>query len=155
MTLLGWGLCGAHLCIGRDGKHVCYVSVYIYIRSYACVGVKWIVIFPLTVAWPRYTTPRYRLTASSQFHHRFVIAPPFTNFRAEDKDKLSETRYLPYIPPAYVADTVSFFKDKNKVDNLLALIFGPQNSTDSYEDRVEYQKRFELYQFLKQVWRGA
>ncbi|CAG9481826.1 conserved Plasmodium protein, unknown function [Plasmodium vivax] len=69
---------------------------------------------------------------------------------AEEKDKLAETRYLPYIPPAYVADTVSFFKDKNKVDNLLSLIFGPQNSTDSHEDRVEYQKRFELYQFLKQ-----
>ncbi|GAW80059.1 hypothetical protein, conserved [Plasmodium gonderi] len=69
---------------------------------------------------------------------------------AEDKDKLAETRYLPYIPPAYISDTVSFFKDKNKVDNLLSLIFSPQNSTDTYEDRVEYQKKFEMYQILKQ-----
>ncbi|CRG97373.1 conserved Plasmodium protein, unknown function [Plasmodium gallinaceum] len=68
----------------------------------------------------------------------------------DEKEKLSETRYLPYIPPAYVVDTVSFFKDKNKLDNLLSLIFSPKNSTDSYEDRVEYQKNFEIYQILKE-----
>ncbi|SBS84464.1 hypothetical protein POVCU1_010830 [Plasmodium ovale curtisi] len=69
---------------------------------------------------------------------------------AEDKDKQAETRYLPYIPPAYVVDTVAFFKDKSKVDNLLSLIFSPQNATDTYEDRVEYQKKFEMYQILKE-----
>ncbi|VWU49036.1 conserved protein, unknown function [Hepatocystis sp. ex Piliocolobus tephrosceles] len=68
----------------------------------------------------------------------------------ENRDKLEETRYLPYIPPAYVHDTVSFFKDKTKVDILLSLIFSPQNATDSYEDRVEYQKNFEIYQILKE-----
>lgn len=67
----------------------------------------------------------------------------------KDKDKESEKRYLPYIPPAYVVDTVTFFRDKNKLDSLLSLIFSPQNSTDSYEDRVEYQKKFEVYQILK------
>ncbi|SOV15243.1 conserved Plasmodium protein, unknown function [Plasmodium sp. gorilla clade G2] len=66
-----------------------------------------------------------------------------------DKDKLLETRYLPYIPPAYVVDTVSFFKDKSKLDYLLALIFSPKNPTDTYEDRVEYQKRFEIYEHLR------
>ncbi|KAI4838001.1 hypothetical protein MKS88_003423 [Plasmodium brasilianum] len=68
----------------------------------------------------------------------------------ENQENLSETRYLPYIPPAYVVDTVSFFKDKSKVDNLLSLIFSPKNSTDTYEDRKEYQKKFEMYQILKE-----
>ncbi|CRG99217.1 conserved Plasmodium protein, unknown function [Plasmodium relictum] len=68
----------------------------------------------------------------------------------DEKDKICETRYLPYIPPAYVIDTVSFFKDKNKLDNLLSLIFSPKNPTDSYEDRVEYQRNFEVYQILKE-----
>ncbi|SCM08140.1 conserved Plasmodium protein, unknown function [Plasmodium chabaudi adami] len=68
----------------------------------------------------------------------------------EAKKDLSETRYLPYIPPAYVIDTASFFKDKTKLDSLLSLIFSPQNANDTYEDRVEYQKRFELYQLLKE-----
>lgn len=69
----------------------------------------------------------------------------------EAKSDLSETRYLPYIPPAYVIDTASFFKDKSKLDSLLSLIFSPQNANDTYEDRVEYQKKFELYQLLKEV----
>lgn len=74
-----------------------------------------------------------------------------TNENVEDREQSNsnEIRYLPYIPPAYVADTVSFFKDKNKLNNLLSLLFSPSNSSDTYEDRLEYQKRFERYQYLK------
>eukprot|EP00386_Alphamonas_edax_P005801 GDKI01018934.1.p1 GENE.GDKI01018934.1~~GDKI01018934.1.p1 ORF type:complete len:236 (-),score=10.35 GDKI01018934.1:218-925(-) len=64
--------------------------------------------------------------------------------------EVTEIRLVPYLPPELVKETVSFFSAKPKLKGLLDLLFSPIAPTDTETERLEYQRRWEAYDEVKQ-----
>lgn len=60
-------------------------------------------------------------------------------------------RYVPYIPPQFVVETVKFLQSKNNIKSLLDVIFSPRNPRDKEQDRVTYTRAWERYKEEKRV----
>lgn len=76
---------------------------------------------------------------------------------SKDKEKrkaqqtVGITRYVPYIPPALVTDTVSSLKDRESLAEVLDLVCSPIAPSDSQEDRQLFQATKEAYRTFQEA----
>ncbi|GFE52658.1 hypothetical protein BaOVIS_000620 [Babesia ovis] len=80
---------------------------------------------------------------------RVPLRKPAKPAKKDDRKKAQPTvgitRYVPYIPPALVSDTVGALKDRESLAEILDLICSPIGPTDTFEDRELYQRVVEAY----------
>ncbi|EKX73451.1 conserved hypothetical protein [Theileria equi strain WA] len=70
--------------------------------------------------------------------------------KPKTQEKVGVTRYLPYLPPGLVVDTVKSLKERESLSEILDLIFSPLKPTDTQEERVLYQNVYSSYKAYKQ-----
>lgn len=73
-----------------------------------------------------------------------------TNQQWEQRKTLAR-RYVPYIPPQFVVETVQFLQSKNNVRSLLDIIFSPRSPRDEETDRRTYTRTWERYKEEKRL----
>lgn len=61
------------------------------------------------------------------------------------------TRYVPYIPPALVSDTVGALKDRESLSEVLDLVCSPVAPADTKEDRELFQQTAEAYRAFQEA----
>lgn len=80
---------------------------------------------------------------------RLPLRKPTKPLKEKDKKKtqptVGVTRYVPYIPPALVSDTVTALKDRESLAEILDLICSPVAPGDTQEDRALFQRTLEVY----------
>eukprot|EP00371_Babesia_bovis_P000059 XP_001608706.1 hypothetical protein [Babesia bovis T2Bo] len=86
---------------------------------------------------------------------RMPMRKPSKPTKKDDKKKTQQTvgitRYVPYIPPALVTDTVGALKDRESLAEILDLICSPIGPTDTLDDRKLYQRVTEAYRTYKHM----
>ncbi|GIX62304.1 uncharacterized protein BcabD6B2_17390 [Babesia caballi] len=89
------------------------------------------------------------VTRISPGNCRVPMRKPAKPGKEKDKRKaqptVGVTRYVPYIPPALVSDTLSALKDRESLAEVLDLVCSPAAPADSEEDRALFQRVSEAY----------
>lgn len=67
------------------------------------------------------------------------------------KRAVEKTKYVPYIPPHLLAETVTFLEKKTNIFSLLDIICSPRKPVETPEQREQFTRAWEAYKENKRV----
>ncbi|CDR96144.1 hypothetical protein, conserved [Babesia bigemina] len=89
--------------------------------------------------------------ASCSLPMRKPAKPNKDKDRKKAQQTVGITRYVPYIPPSLVSDTVGALKDRESLAAVLDLVCSPVAPAESSEDRALFQRVAEAYRTYQEA----